>query len=87
MDAGAVSEFLAARIHLANGGLESENRSLTPGNLGSKNSRLPVATRPPQPKALPLLDDAHGIACVVAPCIWPRGARNADPHPFSAACR
>ena len=27
-----------------------------------------------------------GIAFVAAPCIRPRGAHNAAPHPFSAAC-
>ena len=36
--------------------------------------------------ALPLLPDASSIAFVAAPCIRPRGARNAIPHPFSAAC-
>ena len=66
-------------------------RGKAPGLV--ENSRLPVARRPPQPKAARgglrrrRSSPTHrGIAFVAAPSIRPRSARNAASHPFSAAC-
>src|SRR5437899_12799724 len=91
MDAGVVSD-LGRRRSLR----ERRPKELKTGAKPSgafEISRLPVAERPPQPKAARgrLLRRRSspmrpGIALVAPPCIRPRGARNAASHPFSAAC-
>src|SRR5712692_5782888 len=92
MDAGVVSDFRPQAFASRTAAENFKNRGLAPVGL-VENSRLPVATRPPQPKvARGHLLCCHsspmrsGIAFVAAPHIWPRGARNAAPHAFSAAC-
>ena len=89
MDAGVVSDFRPQAFASRTAAENFENRGLA--RVGPvETSRLPVATRPPQPKAArgrllrrrssPM---RRGIALVAAPCIRPRGARNAASHPFS----
>ena len=91
MDAGVVSNFRPKAFASRTAAKRFCYRGSAPGLV--ENSRLPVARRPPQPKAAQdhLLRSRSspmrsGIAFVAAPRIWPRGARNAAPHPFSAAC-
>jgi hypothetical protein len=83
MDAGVVSGLLLIRN--ASGTLISEKTSLQ--SVASKRPATASGCGGAGPSAaLPLLADATSIAVVAAPCIRPRGARNAAPHPFSATC-
>ena len=92
MDAGVVSDFRPQAFAMRTAAENFKNGGLAPvGPVGT--SRLPVATRPPQPKVArghllccrssPM---RRGIAFVPSPRIWPRGARNAASHPSSVAC-
>lgn len=86
MNSGVASNFRPQAFATRTVAERVKCESWAPGP-GLENSRLPVAARPPQPKAAsPLVDDAHGIAYVAAPCIWLDGARNAASNPFSATC-
>ena len=92
MDAGVVADFRPRAFAARTAAENFQNGGLAPVGP-AETSRLPVATRPPQPKAArgrlrrrrssPM---RRGIAFVAAPGIRPRGARNAAPHPSSAAC-
>ena len=91
MDAGVVSGCRPQAFASRTAAERVKTGAGSPGPF--EISRLPVATRPPQPKVArgrlrrrrssPM---RPGIAFVAAPCIRPRGARNAASHPFSAAC-
>ena len=91
MDAGVVSNFRPQAFASRTAAERFCYRGKAPSLV--ENSRLPVARRPPQPKAArgrlrhrrssPM---HRGIAFVAALCIRPRGARNAASHHFSAAC-
>jgi hypothetical protein len=94
MNSGVASNFRPQAFATRTAAERVKYESWAPGP-GIENSRLPVAARPPQPKAASPLrgpespkaaKDAHGIAYVTAPCIWPHGARNAASNPFSATC-
>jgi len=91
MDAGVMSDFRPQAFASRTAAERFCYRGKVPGLV--ENSRLPVARRPPQPKAARgrlrrrRSSPMHsGIAFVAAPCIRPHGARNAASHPFAAAC-
>ena len=82
MDAGVVSNFRPQAFAWRTAAERFCYRGKAPGLV--ENSRLPVVMRPPQPKAAqgrlrrcrssPM---PSSVAFVAAPCIRPRGARNA----------